>query len=237
MCKGELVAVLLAATVATTLAATGADAQTRRPFNQNPNTLRVRFGEFEPDGDSIYWHQREADFTGGSSDFADDIWSVDYLRMLTERWGFLASIGGYEGDSTAAFRDFIDDRGNDILHTTELEIRSVGAGIVYHLFRRRATVIPFIGAGMAYYRYDLSESGEFIDFETLEIFDGTFTADGDDWGWFWLVGLEVPLSNRFTVSGEYRWHRAEDELSGDFGGFGPIDLSGEELSLGVSYRF
>jgi len=219
------------------VAAVPSSAQRRRPYNPDPNTLRLRIGEFQLDGDSQYWDQRDFDFTGGVEDFDDTIFGVDYTRMLTERFGVLVSASHYEATSTAAFLEFVDPLGFDIVHDTTLEITQFDLGLVFHILRRDAVVSPYVGGGIGFYGYDLEESGEFINFDTFDIFQGTFTADGNAVGGFFLVGLEVPITEAFGIFGEARWHSVDDELGGDFDGFGDIDLGGREYVAGVSFRF
>lgn len=212
-------------------------AQVRRPYNPNPNTVRLRIGEFEPDGESLYWEQRERDFTGRAEDFEDTIFGGDYVRMLSERWGVLLSASRWEGEDRQAFRDFVDNFGNEIEHDASLEITSLGVGVVVHILRRTAVVSPYVGGGLGYYAYDLEESGDFIDFDTFEVFPGTFRADGDAFGGFFLLGLEIPITRSVGIFGEGRWHSVDDDLTDDFEGFGDIDLGGREIAAGVSVRF
>jgi hypothetical protein len=47
----------------------------------------------------------------------------------------------------------------------------------------------------------------------------------------------VPLGARWSVFAEGRWQNVEDELSGDFAGFGDLDLSGRQISVGAAWRF
>lgn len=219
-------------------AAVPSAAQRRRPYNPDPNTVRLRIGEFQPAGESQYWDQRAFDFTGSVDDFDDTIFGVDYTRMLTERFGVLVSAGRYEGKARAAFIDFVDPLGFEIVHDTTLEITQFDLGLVFHILRRDAVVSPYVGGGIGFYGYDLEESGEFIDFDRgSEIFSGTFTADGNAVGGFFLVGLEIPITDAFGIFAEGRWHSVEDDLSGDFRGFGDIDLGGREIVAGVSFRF
>jgi opacity protein-like surface antigen len=230
-------ACLLVALAALVAAAAPAAAQRRRPYNPEPNSLRLRVGEFAPAGESQYWEQREIDFTGSTGDFDDTIFGVDYTRMLSERFGIIASGSLYEASTTAAFLDFEDDFGNDIVHETSLDITQLNLGILFHILRRDAVVSPYVGGGLGLYGYDLEESGDFIDFDTFDIFSGTFSADGNAFGGFFLLGLEIPLSENVGIFAEGRWHSVEDELDGDFEGFGDIDLGGRELAAGVSFRF
>src|SRR5262245_63742957 len=118
-----LLAVIFAA--ALVAAAQPAAAQTSRPYNAFPNTIKLRVGIFQPNGDSQYWDQRERDFTGDENDFEDTIFGIDYTHMLTERLGVLVSGSYWEGENTAAFLDFEDDLGNDITHDTTLDVTSL----------------------------------------------------------------------------------------------------------------
>ena len=228
---------LLASVVMIALAALPAAAQTSRPYNAYPNTLRLRVGIFQPNGDSQYWDQREFDFTGDEDDFEDTIIGIGYTHMLTERFGVLVGANYWEGSNTAAFLDFEDDFGNDIEHETTLEVLSFDLGMVYHLLRRDATVSPYVGGGIGFYGYDLQESGDFINFGNFEIFNGTFDASGNTVGGFFVAGLEVPIGEQFAIFGEARWDWASDELEDDFEEFGDLDLSGGQLAGGISFRF
>src|SRR5262245_19615900 len=96
---------LLASVVTLTVAALPAAAQTSRPYNANPSSIKLRVGIFQPNGDSQYWDQREFDFTGDEDDFEDTIFGIDYTYMWTERFGFLVGASYWEGSNEAAFLD------------------------------------------------------------------------------------------------------------------------------------
>ena len=217
--------------------AVAASAASARPYNYKPNSLRLRFGELQLDGESVYWRTREQDFFGSAAAFDDDIGGVDYTRMLSERWGVIISASDYQGSQTTAFRDFVDQNGLDIEHTATLEIEELSAGIVLYLLRRDAIVAPYIGAGAGIYSYDLAEVGDFIDFDTLDVFEGSFHGDGNALGIFFLVGLEIPVTPAFSIFGEARWRDSNEDLEQDFATFGEIDLGGREISLGAAFRF
>lgn len=221
------------------LSTTAAWSQSSRPYNDKPSSFRLSYGEFTPDGNSIYFRTREGDFFGSAKDFEDDRFGAAYSHTVSERWGYLFNGHIREGEQTTSFRDFIDDRGNDIFHTTTLEVYDFGAGIIFYPLRRNAIVAPYLAGGLAIYGYDLTETGDFIDFETddLAVFSGSFNSTGTTIGWFWTVGLEIPLGSSFAVFGEYNWTYASTKLEGDFRDFGTIDLGGEELAVGLSYRF
>jgi hypothetical protein len=153
------------------LAAVPAAAQTRVPYNDRPNSVRLWAGQFEPDGSSHYWRQRASDFTGSASDFEDTILGIDYVHMLSERVGVMATLTGWEGEDRQAFRDFVDEQGNDILHDTSLEITSFEGGVLYYFRRRNATVSPYIGGGGGFVDFELTlgRSGRALRGGTLDL--------------------------------------------------------------------
>jgi opacity protein-like surface antigen len=217
------------------LAAAGTD----RGHWGETQALRLHLGEFTPRGDSEYWTDKEIDFSGSADDFAGGIIRLEYLRYLGERLGLLASGGYYEGSSHQFYLDFVDESGRDITHRTALDVGSVTVGLLAHPFGRDKVVSPYVGVGAGFYSWRLRESGDFIDFGPVppEIFTDSFRSNGTTFGWYYQVGLEVPVARNFAVEAEARWERADAELEDDFQGFGNLDLSGRALTLGVSWSF
>ena len=201
--------------------------------------IRFRLGLFEPEANSQYWDDKFHDFTGSASDLEDLIWGADYIWRTSQRSGVLFGTSFFNGDMTQAYRDYVDESGNDIRHTTALELYDFYAGYTYRFGNRSWRVVPYAGAGAGLLYWKLRESGYFIDFADpgLPVFWGDYRADGWTWEGFALAGLDVPLSFRwsFFFEGRYRW--SEAELGNDFSGLGTIDLSGPELTAGFSWNF
>lgn len=224
---------LTAAALVTLASALPAAAQHR-----DANELRLRAGVFEPEGDSDYWIDNVDQFIEEVSDYEATAFGVDFRLGLGGRLGLLFSVDGYEGDNTRAYRDFVDERGNDIFNTATVEITSATAGLMVYLAPTHSPVQPYVGAGGGIYAYTLDESGEFIDFSDDDaIFEDAFETDGTTFGYYLLAGLDVPIGNQWSLFAEGRWHYAEDELEGDFEGFGDLDLSGRSLMAGVAIKF
>ena len=51
-----------------------------------------------------------------------------------------------------------------------------------------------------------------------------------------LAGLEAPITRNVSLFAEGRWTKVEDTLKDDFEGFGKLDLSGRQLTAGISWR-
>lgn len=227
------------AAVGLVLAASVAEAQTYRRY-PGDNALRFRVGMFTPEGESAYWADNARVFTGKAEDFDDIVLGADFRFGLGERLGLILSGDLYEGDQAQAYLDFVDARGADIFHTTTLDIGSLTAGLVFNILPRDSVVVPYVGVGGGFYFWTLREEGDFIDFGAPggpTIFSALFEDDGETLGWYWLVGAEVPLGARWSLFAEARWQNVEDDLSGDFAGFGELDLSGRQISAGVAWRF
>lgn len=203
------------------------------------NFLRVQGGLFQPDGGGNYLPDKALEFTGDAEDFEDFSLGVEYLRLLSDRLALQVSGNFYEGQADQAYLEFVDSSGRDIFHTTTLEVSSLNLGLLFYLASRGSAVVPYVGIGGGLYSWSLEESGEFIDFGLFEpeIFADTFFAEGDTFGYHWLLGLDIPLGSQFSIFAEGRWQEADDDLDGDFAGFGTLDLSGREIRAGLSWSF
>jgi hypothetical protein len=211
-----------------------------RPDGWGPdNSVRLRLGLFTPEGNGDYFPDKEQDFTGAAKDFEDSIGSGDYLFNLSDNVGLMLSGGYFEGRQDQSYRDFVDNHGSRITHTTRLEISPVTLGIVVRLAPQRSPVVPYAGAGGGAYVWRLEESGDFINFgvPSHPIFSDTLKANGASLGYYLLAGLDVPISPYFSIFAEGRWHRAEDDLGQDFEDFGTLDLSGREVAAGLAWHF
>ena len=217
------------------LAVTPAWAQQRRGFYEREGAFRVHLGDFQPEGDSEYWDDVERDFTGGVDDLENVSFGIDYLLPLNRNFSLMFSGTGYAGDTTQSYRGFVDNFGDRIRHDTTLGIASATVGVVVHPFGSDAPVSPYIGAGGGSYFWSLEEEGDFID-NNDDVFFATFKDEGVAFGYYYLVGLEAPITRRMSIFGEGRWTQVDDELSDDFEGFGDIDLSGRMFVVGLSWN-
>jgi hypothetical protein len=199
--------------------------------------VRGYLGVFSPQGDSEYWNDTFDVFTGSPSSFEDVVFGVDYLWRTSRRSGLLFGTSFYSGATTQAYLDWVDGDGNDISHTTTLNLTDLTAAYIWRFGAHGAR--PYIGGGGGLLWWGLREEGYFIDFADpdLPVVFASYDAGGTTWELFALAGLDVPLGYRwsFFIEGRYRW--SEAELDDDFSGFGTIDLSGLQLVGGLSWNF
>lgn len=224
-----LVLAVLLATAAPALAQ-------QRGYYERDGAFRLRGGIFTPDGESEYWTDKEEEFTGDAGDLENVVVGTDYLLTLSPWTGVLFSGSIFSGDTTQSYLFFEDNFGDRIRHDTTLQLGTVTAAFVFQLAGEEVPIRPYIGFGGGLYVWSLEEDGDFVDLDTLDVFSASLESSGAVLGYFGVAGIEVPLSRNFSLLAEGRWHQAEDELSGDFEDFGTIDLSGLEITAGLSWN-
>ena len=201
--------------------------------------VRLRLGQFTPDGESRYWEENEVDFTGSADDFEGLFGGADFLWDVHPFMGVMISVDHSSEDVDQEYRDFEEAGGFPIVHTTTLEITPLTVGLLFHLAPERSPIRPYVGVGGGFYVWRLEEDGDFIDFTEVppEIFRDRFEDEGTPLGYYVLAGLEVPLSHYISVIVEGRLDQADDDLEGDFAGLGDLDLSGRRIGAGISWTF
>lgn len=102
---------------------------------------------------------------------------------------------------------------------------------------RDAGFQPYIGAGIAALRWSYSETGEFVDAVTADIFRDSFTAEGTEVAPIIFGGLRAPIGASTMLGGEVRYQKADaalpvDDFLGD-----RLDLGGLTFQANLTWRF
>ena len=96
-------------------------------------------------------------------------------------------------------------------------------------------VVPYVGVGLSFVRYDLTQIGEFVD--DLGLFQDSFTSKGWGPGVHLFGGADIRMTRHVYVNAEARYVQASAGLSEDFAGFEPLDLGGLRIGAGVRFAF
>lgn len=145
------------------------------------------------------------------------------------------------------FRDWVDLDDLPIEQETEFRRVPLTFGVKAYLMDRGRSVgrfawvpsrwAPYVGAGAGWVWYRFHQDGDFVDFETLDIFPDTFTSNGRAPTLHVYGGADWSLGPSFFLTGEARYAWASADLGGDFVDFDPVDLSGLQATVGLSVRF
>jgi opacity protein-like surface antigen len=208
-------------------------------------TLRGGFGHAGAASD-LFSFTREQ-LTLGRGDFSGPALGADVAIRVAPRLDLAVGVGYSGARATSEFRDWVDDDDLPIEQVTTFERVPVTANVKAYLTPRGRSIgtlawlparaAPYVGAGGGAMWYRFQQQGDFVDFETLEIFSDELVTSG------WaptaqaLAGLDFSLTPRIALTGEARYAWARAEPGDAFQNFDPIDLSGVSATLGVTFRF
>ena len=152
-----------------------------------------------------------------------------------------------QSNTPSEFRDWVDMDDLPIQQNTKLSSVPVTASVKWYLFDRGRRVSrfawvpgswsPFIGAGGGRVHFSFKQAGDFVDYETYDIFPDTFRSEGNGGIFHVLAGAEYSLNPSFFITGEGRYSWAEAQMDQDYYRFDPIDLSGFRTTVGLAVRF
>lgn len=240
-------AALLLALVAT---ATGAGAQESGKgflFGAPTGSVTLRGGWAFATARSDLFDFTTRNLTLNRGDFGSVEGGFDLAFRVASKTDIVTSIGISGINKHSEFRDFIDNNDQPIEQSTafrrvpitltvkqylESPGRSIGR---FAWIPSRAAAYVGLGGGMQYYRF--KQAGDWVDFNSLNVFGDTFSSDGWAPEYHGLVGFDYSVSPRFAVSTEGRYSYSKAELSSDFSGFHRLDLSGFATTVGFTIRY
>lgn len=172
---------------------------------------------------------------------------LEYARSLTSRLELVGGVEYAKARVASEYRDFVDNNRLPIEQQTTLSAARLTASLRAHLTSRGrevsqlawipARATPYVGVGGGVQRYDLKQSGDFVDAVTFRVFSDVFRSVG------WVPtahafgGLNVRLFRSLYLATEGRYAWASADLSDDFVGFDPLDLTGFHLTGGINVVF
>jgi hypothetical protein len=194
-----------------------------------------------------------------------DVFS-DAIQFLTLEKGDFSgpSIGGevtlsvtprfdlsFNADYSAAVsesedREYFDNNQLPIIQTTSFRRLPLTANAIFSLRPRGRSIgtlawiptriVPWIGAGGGAMWYKLRQEGDFVDYQTLNVFSARLESSGWAPALQALGGVDVTISPRVGFTADVRGTWARAQLSRDYSGYEKIDLSGVTGALGFTFR-
>ena len=233
-----LLILIVTAGFATTAAAEEGGQPPRRSAYPDASQRSVReprfafstYGGFRVlDAKSDLFAANEFDFGITDDDFLAGGYGFEFDLALWSRVDLSIGFANGDADTIGSYLDFVYEDGGEIEHRARLAMTELSLGLRVRLGPSSFRVNPYLVGGVtgAYYRY--SEIGDFVDFDTGDIYYDEFEEKSFLPGFFAGAGADVavvrlPDGGRVELFGEFRYTRAQGEHSEGFEGFGDLRL-------------
>lgn len=216
-------------------------------FGQPRATLSIRGGFTQPTARSEVFNFTSDQLTVGKNDFGGVAIATDLGIRLTQRLDLQLSTGFMARRVDSEFRDWVDNDDRPIEQYTALRRIPLTAGVKYRLaspgrsLGRLAWIpakfVPYVGAGGGAMYYSFKQEGDFVDYQTLDVFSEKLESKSFAPTVYAHAGFDYSLNPRFSIVSDARYDYARSAMGRDFQGFDDIDLSGVSLSVGFGVRF
>jgi len=209
-------------------------------------TVGLKLGYAQPSANSDLFDFTTEQLTLDRSDLGAPVVAGEVAIRSTDRIDATIYFGHASGSKGSEFRDWVDNNDRPIEQVSKFARTTLTGGARFYLTPRDRTIgrfawvpskwAPYVGVSGGWMWYSFEQQGDFVDFETLDVFTETFTTSGTSFTGQIAAGLDLSLSPRIVLNseGRYSWGRAE--AAGDFLGFDPVDLSGFQLTFGIGAR-
>ncbi len=240
-------AMLAATTLAAALPAAGQAPERDFLFRTPRVTLGIRGGYAVARASSEIFDFTREQLTVDRSDFDAPAFGGQLAIRVTPRVDLALDLSVASTRSRSELRKWVGTDDLPIEQETEFRRIPLTVGVKAYLKDRGRSVgrfawiparwVPYVGAAGGWVWYRFEQAGDFVDFETLDIFADRFISEGTTPTVHVYTGADWSLGPHFVLTAEARYAWATADMSGDFVDFDPMDLSGLQASLGISLRF
>ena len=215
-------------------------------FGRPVATFSIRTGYDIPRAGSDIFSYTSELLTLEKRSFAAPAFAVDLGVRLSERLELVAGVGYAKSEIPSEFREWEDNDGRPIEQVTTHSKLPYTLSLRYYLRDRGRSLgrfawvpsqlVPYVGAGAGgnYYRFE--QDGDFVDFETLDIFGDELVSSGSAPFLHVFSGAELAVGPRFVLTAEGRYSWSSGAMDRAFEGFDNIDLSGFQVLAGFGIR-
>jgi len=172
----------------------------------------------------------------------------DVSVAISNRFDIVLSADAGSMTRKSEFREWQDNSGNPIEQQTGFSRQTFALSGKYYLRPSGRTLgrfawvpapyAPWLSAGLGRTLYNFHQTGDFIDFDrNNSVFGDSFKSS--TWATTLQVGggVDWNLTQRFALTTQAKYLFGKADLTYDYAGFDPIDLSGLGISAGLTVRF
>lgn len=217
-------------------------------FGEPHVSLAFNMGYRFPTAGSDIYDQLVADHTLDKKDFQALVVGGTFGLRLSNRLEASFDLSYANSNTQSEYREWVDQDDLPIIQNTSLTWMPMTGSLRVFLWDRGRRIsnlawvptqwTPYVGGGGGWVYYKLRQAGDFVDFQTYEIFSDVIRSDGYAGTFHLLAGAEWSIGPSFYLTGEGRYSWADADLDQNaFYGFQPIDLSGFHVTAGIAVRF
>ncbi len=165
---------------------------------------------------------------------------------VADRFEIVLDLGYSRANRGSEFRHFVDNKDLPIEQSLEFIRTPITANVRYYvappgravgkLAWIPAKLTPWIGAGAGTMYYSFRQRGDFVDFETTNVFYDDFESGGFTPVVQGIGGFDLTLTPSLALTTDARFLWARGRVSSDYSGFDKIDLSGAQVTVGLTLR-
>ena len=191
--------------------------------------------------DSALFESNEIDFGITEDDFGSGRTGFEVSVAVVPAVEIVVGMDWGDADTYGNYLDLVYEDGSEIEHAAWLEMTEYLLGArIRPMHGSRLSPYLVFGLSAASYRY--GEAGDFVDFDTADIYydeynerlflPGFFAGAGLD-----FAVLQMPFGRRLDAFAEFRYARAQGEHEEGFDGFGDLTVGRTGALLGLRFRF
>lgn len=216
-------------------------------FGRPTATLQLRVGAGRPNASSGVFDFASERLTLSPNDYLGITLGADIGIPITQQFELQFSASTTARRAESEYRDYIDNNDLPIEQTTRLRRTPLSLGLRYNLVPagRRISklawvpskLVPYVAAGGGAMWYRFQQNGDFVDYQTLDVFSSRLKSEGWTGMGYASTGVTWNFKPVVALNTELRYDHANGPLTGDFDGFDRIQLSGVGFTTGLVFRF
>ena len=179
-------------------------------------------------------------------DFSSLTGGAEVMFPVSGRFALSVDASFSHAAAGSEFRHLIDNFNNPIQQTTTFDRAPIMFNARYSLAPLGRSigslafiptkVVPYVGAGAGVMFYRFNQSGDFVDYQTTNVFAAEYKTDGWTPATQAFAGFDYSLTPTLALTTDARYIWARGHLSSDFDGFNKLDLSGVSATVGLTFR-
>lgn len=231
------------------------------------DSLSFRMGYFIPQAKSDLWEIEFENMSFTRSNFNNLTFAFTYERFLSREFSFIVGFETYNKTEAGNYIDYVGlsfDEGDfafpnfyegdfEIVHSFNVSMTPFFLSFKLAPIGRRSGLIPYVGGGPTFYFWNVRLTGDIVDFEDIWYYEdpdlgdveiyGVYGANAQEQsrftvGFHVFGGLSIPFGRNLSLDAEFKYNYGKGTLKVGFQGFDePFDLSGYQITFGVTYWF